>query len=101
VVYFKPPSSGYEMASQVVRALNGHDQIKDRIGSLRPGLPPRVGITKVLKNAVIDPVGAISTVIGYSLVPYYRSRLVNADSAKWHTADSSKAIDYEQLKARF
>jgi cellulose synthase/poly-beta-1,6-N-acetylglucosamine synthase-like glycosyltransferase len=101
VVYFKPPSSVYEMASQVVRALNGHDQIKDRIGSLRPGLPPRVGITKVLKNAVIDPVGAISTVIGYSLVPYYRSRLVNADSAKWHTADSSKAIDYEQLKARF
>jgi len=101
VVYFKPPSSMYEMASQVVRALNGHDQIKDPIGSLRLGLPPGVGIAKVLKNAVVDPVGAISTVIGYSLVPYYRSRLVNADSAKWHTADSSKAIDYEQLKAKF
>jgi hypothetical protein len=39
--------------------------------------------------------------IGYSLTPYYMSRLEHTDSAKWHTADSSKAIDYQQLKARF
>jgi glycosyltransferase involved in cell wall biosynthesis len=101
VVYFKPANSMRDMASQVVRAVNGHNQIKDRLDSLHIGLPPHVGIIEALKNAARDPVGAFSTAIGYSLVPHYRSRLENADSAKWHTADSSKAIDYEQLKARF
>jgi glycosyltransferase involved in cell wall biosynthesis len=101
IVYFKPPASLQDMASQVVRAVNGHDQVKGRIASLGLGLPPSVTAAQALKNAVSDPLGAVSTIIGYSLLPYYRSRLAGADSAKWHTADSSKAIDYEQLKARF
>lgn len=101
VVYFRPANSLLDMASQVVRAINGHNQIKDRIDSLGIGLPPHVGITEALKNAISDPVGAVSTAIGYSLMPYYKSRLKNADSAKWHTADSSKAINYEQLRTRF
>ena len=101
VVYFRPAGKMRDMASQVVRAVNGHDQIKGRVDSLRIRLPPHVGVAQALKNAVIDPLGAISTVMGYSLIPYYRSRLVDADSAKWHTADSSKAIDYELLKAKF
>jgi glycosyltransferase involved in cell wall biosynthesis len=101
VVYFKPAGRMRDMASQVVRAVNGHNQIKGRVDSLRIRLPVHVGIAQALKNAVIDPLGAISTVMGYSLIPYYRSRLVNAYSAKWHTADSSKAIDYELLKAKF
>jgi len=101
VVYFRPAGSMHDMASQVVRAVNGHNQIKGHMDSLRIRLPPHVGIAQALKNAVIDPLGAISTVIGYSLIPYYRSRLANTDSAKWHTADSSKAIDYELLKAKF
>lgn len=101
VVYFRPAGKMRDMASQVVRAVNGHDQMKGRVDSLRIRLPPHVGVAHALKNAVIDPLGAISTVMGYSLIPYYRSRLVDADSAKWHTADSSKAIDYELLKAKF
>jgi hypothetical protein len=60
-----------------------------------------VAVAQALKNAAMDPVGAVSTMIGYSLTPYYMSRLEHTDSAKWHTADSSKAIDYQQLKARF
>lgn len=101
VVYFKPAGSMHDMASQVIRAVNGHSQIKGLMDPLHITLPPHVAIAQAMKNATTDPLGAISTVIGYSLVPYYRSRLENADSAKWHTADSSKAIDYEQLKARF
>ncbi len=101
VVYFKPANNLVDMASQVVRAVNGHNQIKDSIESLRIGMPHHVGIGAALKNTISDPVGAISTAVGYSLMPYYKSKLKNADSAKWHTADSSKAIDYEQLKAKF
>jgi glycosyltransferase involved in cell wall biosynthesis len=101
VVYFKPPGSMHDMASQVVRAVNGHNQIKDMVSRLDIGLPLHVAVGQALRNAARDPLGAISTIMGYSLMPYYRSRLEHTDSAKWLTADSSKAINYQQLKARF
>ncbi len=101
VVYFRPANSMQDLASQVVRSVNGHSQVKDRVSPLNIGLPPHVAVAQALKNAAMDPLGAISAAIGYSLMPYYRSGLEGADSAKWHTAASSKAIDYEQLKTRF
>jgi glycosyltransferase involved in cell wall biosynthesis len=101
VVYFKPANSMQDLASQVVRAVNGHEQVKDRVSRLKIGLPLHVAGGQALKNAAMDPAGAVSAVIGYSLMPYYLSRLKHTDSAKWHTADSSKAIDYQQLKTRF
>jgi glycosyltransferase involved in cell wall biosynthesis len=101
IVYFKPANSMQDLASQVVRGVNGHGQIKDLVSRLRIGLPPHVAVAQALKNAVMDPLGAVSAMIGYSLMPYYWSRLEQADSAKWHMAESSKTIDYKQLKARF
>jgi glycosyltransferase involved in cell wall biosynthesis len=101
IVYFKPASSMQDLASQVVRAVNGHNQIKGYVSRFNIGLPPQVAVAQMIKNAIADPAGAASVAIGYSMVPYYRSKLAQTDSAKWHTAQSSKAIDYQQLKARF
>lgn len=101
VVYFKPAGSMRDMASQVARAVKGHKQIKGLVDPLHISLPAHVAIAQALKNAAADPLGVISTMIGYSLMPYYRSRLESGDWAKWHTADSSKAINYELLKAKF
>jgi glycosyltransferase involved in cell wall biosynthesis len=101
IVYFKPPGSMQDMVSQVMRAVKGHNQIKNQVSPLGISLPPHLVFAQTLKNAAKDPSGAISTIIGYSLIPYYKSRLRQIDSAKWHLADSSKAIDYQQLKARF
>jgi len=101
IVYFKPPGSMQDLASQVMRAINGHNQIKNQVSPLDISLPPHLALAQTLKNAAMDPRGAISTMMGYSLMAYYKSRLQHTDSAKWHTADSSKAIDYQQLKARF
>jgi glycosyltransferase involved in cell wall biosynthesis len=101
IVYFKPASSMQDLASQVVRAVNGHNQIKDYVSRFKIGLPPRVAVAQAVKNAIADPAGVASVAIGYALVPYYRSKLAQTDSAKWHTAQSSKSIDYQQLKARF
>jgi len=101
VVYFKPTSDMQDLASQVIRAINGHNQIKEYVSSCRILLPQRVSVTHALKNAVKDPLGALSVTIGYSLIPYYRSRLEHTDTSKWHTSASSKAIDYQQLKTRF
>jgi glycosyltransferase involved in cell wall biosynthesis len=101
VVYFKPADNIDDLASQVMRAVNGHKQIEDYISSCGIGLPREVAIANAVKNAAKDPLGAMSVAIGYSLISYYRSRLEHTDTAKWHTAASSKAIDYQQLKTRF
>jgi glycosyltransferase involved in cell wall biosynthesis len=101
IVYFKPANNIDDLASQVMRAVNGHKQIDDYISSFGIALPREVAIVNAIKNAAKDPLGAMSVAIGYSLIPYYRSRLEHTDTAKWHTAASSKAIDYQQLKTRF
>jgi hypothetical protein len=84
-----------------MRAVNGHKQIEDYVSLFSIGLPREVAIANAVKNAAKDPLGAVSVAIEYSLIPYYRSRLEHTDTAKWHTAASSKAIDYQQLKTRF
>jgi glycosyltransferase involved in cell wall biosynthesis len=101
IVYFKPANNIHDLASQVMRAVNGHKQIEEYVSSCGIGLPRRVAIAHAVKNAAKDPPGALSVTIGYSLIPYYRSRLEHTDTAKWHTAASSKTIDYQQLKTRF
>jgi glycosyltransferase involved in cell wall biosynthesis len=101
IVYFKPANNMQDMTSQVMRAVNGHNQIKDYVSSFGISLPRQVAIGHTVKNAVKDPLGALSVAIGYSLIVYYRSRLDHINTAKWHTATSSKAIDYQQLKTRF
>lgn len=101
IVYFKPASDMQDLASQVIRAINGHYQIKEYASSFGIRLPQQIAIAHALKNAFKDPLGAVSVAIGYSLIPYYRSRLEDTDTAKWHAAASSKTIDYQQLKTRF
>ncbi len=101
IVYFKPADNISDLTSQVVRAVNGHNQIEEYVSSFGIDLPQRIAITHAIKNAAKDPLGALSVTIGYSLVPYYKSRIEYMDTAKWHTAASSKTIDYQQLKTRF
>jgi hypothetical protein len=101
IVYFKPADNISDLTSQVVRAVNGHNQIEEYVSSFGIDLPQRIAITHAIKNAAKDPLGALSVAIGYSLIPYYKSRIEYTDTAKWHTAASSKTIDYQQLKTRF
>jgi glycosyltransferase involved in cell wall biosynthesis len=101
IVYFKPANNMHDITSQVMRAVNGHNQIKHYVSSFGISLPRHVAIEHTVKNIAKDPVGALSVAIGYSLILYYRSRLEHIDTAKWHTAASSKAIDYQQLKTKF
>src|ERR671915_506622 len=101
IVYFKPANSIDDLASQVMRAVNGHKQLEEYVSSSGIGLPRQVAIAHAVKNLAKDPLGALSVAIGYSMIPYYKSRLKHTDTAKWHTAASSKTIDYQQLKTRF
>jgi glycosyltransferase involved in cell wall biosynthesis len=81
IVYFKPANDMHDLASQVIRAVNGHYQIKEYVCSFGICLPQQIAIAKALKNALKDPLGAVSVAIGYLLAPYYRSRLEHIDTA--------------------
>jgi glycosyltransferase involved in cell wall biosynthesis len=101
IVYFKPVENMQDMTSQVMRAVNGHNQIRRYVSTSDIGLPSQVALAHAVKNAAKDPLGAMSVAIGYALILYYRSRLEHVDTARWHTAASSKAIDYQELKTEF
>jgi len=103
IVYFRPATSMPDFASQIVRAVNGHGQLRDYASRFRIDLPVRTAAANVIKNAAKDPVGAASAAIGFVMMPYYRSKLTEAgvNSAKWQTAQTSKSIDYQQLRSSF
>lgn len=92
VVYFRPAESMQDLASQVLRAVNGHRQVREHIERLGVGLPLRVAIAQTARTVLSDPIGAASVAIGYSPLPYYKSRLAGINSALWHTAASSKSL---------
>lgn len=91
VVYFRPAESMQDLASQVLRAINGHRQVREHIERLGVSLPLRVAIAQTARTVISDPIGAASVAIGYSPLPYYRSRLAGTNSALWHVASSSKS----------
>jgi hypothetical protein len=98
VVYFQPASSMEDLASQVLRAVNGHGQLRDCVEKLGMDLPLSIALSRTARAITSDPVGAASTVIGYARIPYYKRRLAGTDSAMWHTAASSKsALDMRRL----
>lgn len=92
VVYFRPAESMQDLASQVLRAVNGHRQVKEHIERLGVGLPLHVALAQTARTVLADPIGAASVAIGYSPLPYYKTRLAGTNSALWHTAASSKSL---------
>ena len=97
VVYFQPASSMEDLASQVLRAVRGHCQLRDYVAKLGMDLPLSVALSRTARAITSDPVGAASTAIGYARIPYYKRRLAGTDSALWHTAKSSKSVDMRRL----
>jgi glycosyltransferase involved in cell wall biosynthesis len=91
LVYFRPPDNMVDFSSQVLRARVGHSQIRKRIGSCTR-LPLRIGLIAALKGFLHDPRGAASLIYCYSLLPFYKTRLIGIDSVKWHVAKSTKRL---------
>lgn len=98
VVYFRPADSMSDFTSQVIRAINGHKQIRDYVAKFKIDLSPSVALAEIIRNIIFNPLGAISLVVCCALVPFYKFKLQDINSAKWHTAESTKSIDYKQFK---
>jgi len=92
VVYFRPPDTVADFNSQVLRSLEGHKQIRNCIEKFKIRLPFVVALRQALGVFLSDPLGALSVVACYCILPYHKYALKGLDSSKWHIARSTKNI---------
>jgi cellulose synthase/poly-beta-1,6-N-acetylglucosamine synthase-like glycosyltransferase len=91
-VYFRPPQNMADFSSQVLRAAIGHNQIRNMETELCTRMPLRIGLMAALKSFMQNPRGAASLIYCYSLLPFYKKKLIGIDSVKWHVAKSTKRV---------
>jgi glycosyltransferase involved in cell wall biosynthesis len=94
-IYFRPANKLFDFASQVIRASLGHKQIYSYYSKLKINLPLKVAFIEASRNLFHDPLGALSVLVCYTMIPYYKLKIKEAGSAKWYTANSTKAFDYD------
>jgi len=90
IVLFKPPKTYVDFVSQVLRAVNGHNQLKNLGCGMKNKLPLKTAIREFFHVARRRPIGAVCTCICYIMIPFYMKRIKNTGTALWHTAQSTK-----------
>jgi cellulose synthase/poly-beta-1,6-N-acetylglucosamine synthase-like glycosyltransferase len=89
-VYFTPPSTMRDFASQVLRSRNGHRQISTQVRKLGINASPWSVLMASLKTAYGNPTDAFFMLLCSCLLPIYGSRLHGINSYKWTIATSTK-----------
>ena len=92
LVYFRTPDNMKDFSSQIIRATNGHKQIRHLLTGRCIGLPLRNRLVASIKSIVQDPKGVIYLIYCYSLLPFYGRNLTATDSSKWDIAKSTKRL---------
>lgn len=90
IVLFKPAKTFVDFSSQVIRAINGHYQLKKLRYNIKNRLSIKTALVEFFGVVMRNPIGALSTCLCYIMIPFYMTRIKNADSALWHTAQSTK-----------
>ena len=100
VVWFKPASTMLDFASQVARAVRGHEEIKDYVKKFNISLPFSTFAKEAMKQAFSDPVGIFALAVSYATFPIYRIKVGDkTGQATWHVADSTKGISIDDLQS--
>jgi glycosyltransferase involved in cell wall biosynthesis len=98
VVWFKPASTMLDFTSQVVRAVEGHGQIREYVEQFDIKLPSSLMFKEAIREAFNDPWGVMAVAAAYLTLPVYKARIAkHTKSAKWHVADSTKGISVNDL----
>ena len=92
LVYFRPPDNMKDFSSQIIRATNGHKQIRHLLKGPCIRLPLRSGLVAAIKSIMQDPKGGAYLIYCYSLLPLYSRRLKATNSAIWDIAKSTKRL---------
>jgi cellulose synthase/poly-beta-1,6-N-acetylglucosamine synthase-like glycosyltransferase len=95
LIYFYPANNMSDFISQVLRASNGHRQIRKYLKRFKVCLSSNVALIETIRNIYNDPSGALSLFACYTLIPFYIFKLKGINSSKWYTAKSTKSIGYE------
>jgi glycosyltransferase involved in cell wall biosynthesis len=98
-VYFRPPTTLQDFASQVLRSMNGHRQIDSELKRLEINASLWSILEATVQTARAYPVNALCTLLCFCLLPYYRTRLDGISSYKWAIATSTKVseeLNYDQ-----
>jgi len=90
IVLFKPAKTFIDFVSQVVRAQNGHNQLKNLLSGTKNKLSLKTALLEFFRVAIRYPLGALCTCICYVMIPIYMKGIKNTGSALWHTAQSTK-----------
>ena len=98
VVWFKPASTMLDFTSQVVRAMEGYEQIKEYVERFDIKLPSSLMFKDAIREAFSDPRGMMAVTAAYLTLPIYKARIEkHTKSATWHVADSTKGISVNDL----
>jgi cellulose synthase/poly-beta-1,6-N-acetylglucosamine synthase-like glycosyltransferase len=89
-VYFTPPSTMEDFASQVIRSRNGHRQISTQVRRLGINASPWSVLMASVKTTYGNPTDAFFMLLCSFLLPLYCSRLTGTNSYKWTIATSTK-----------
>ena len=100
MVWFKPANTMLDFASQVARAVRGHEEIKDYVKKFNISLPFSTFVKEAMKQAFSDPVGIFALAVSYATFPIYRIKVGDkTGQATWHVADSTKGISIDDLQS--
>jgi cellulose synthase/poly-beta-1,6-N-acetylglucosamine synthase-like glycosyltransferase len=89
-VYFTPPTTLNDFASQVLRSRNGHRQVSTQVKKLGISASPWSVLMASVKTAYYSPIDAFILLLCSCLLPVYNSRLPGTNSYKWTIATSTK-----------
>jgi len=87
---FKPAKTFLDFSSQIIRAMYGHNQLKNFEKKFRYRLSLKYIIVDIIHLSLRNPLGATSVCLCYFLLPLYKRKIKGADSYLWYTAHSTK-----------
>lgn len=99
VVWFKPANTMLDFASQVARAVRGHEEIKDYVKKFNISLSLSTLLKEAMRESLSDPAGMFALALSYAAFPIYRIKVGDkTGQATWHVADSTKGLNLSDLK---
>jgi len=90
IIYFNPPITKHDFFSQIIRAIRGHNQIKELTRSFDFDAHASLTIKEFIKNSIKYPKGSLCLLLCYMHLPisYFRDR--EQVSHLWEPANSTK-----------
>ena len=90
MIYFNPPITKHDFYSQIVRALIGHNQLKELTRKFDFNAPTSITIKEFFKNSIKYPKGSLCLLLCYLQLPLSYIKDRKRISYIWEPANSTK-----------